>query len=34
MSSRLPRVTSIDVVAALRRGGFAIEYINMCGTHV
>ena len=31
MSSRLPRVSGIDVVAALRRSGFAIEYIK--GSH-
>ena len=28
MSSRLPRVTGIDVVTALRRSGFSIECIK------
>lgn len=31
MSPRLPRVTGVDVVAALRRGGFVVEYIK--GSH-
>ncbi|MCS5696653.1 type II toxin-antitoxin system HicA family toxin [Desulfofundulus thermocisternus] len=31
MSARLPRVTGIDVVAALRRTGFVVEYIK--GSH-
>ncbi|MCL6478744.1 MAG: type II toxin-antitoxin system HicA family toxin [Peptococcaceae bacterium] len=31
MSPRLPRTTGIDVVAALRRGGFIVEYIK--GSH-
>lgn len=28
MSTRLPRVTGIDVVAALRRAGFVVEYVK------
>lgn len=31
MSARLPRVTGIDVVAALRRAGFMVEYVK--GSH-
>lgn len=31
MSPRLPRITGIEAVAALRRGGFTVEYIK--GSH-